>query len=299
MSGVVLIAEGDPFNLRLLEELCEEAGFDVVTADSGETALNVVARQRPSLIVLDAGLRTEDGAEVLEVLQSESALASIPVLLTTSADDEEARKRGLELGASDFVARPYRVYEVEQRIKNLLRLAAAERAAERARSSLASDPALDKDPVTHAGGPGQLRISLEYEATRAVRYRHALTCLVLRVHNFDAIVKSSGEATGHGLLMQLANGLRTAIRAIDHLFRSDTDEFTLLLPETDASEARVVVDRLRAQAADGSLVGPAIEPVPKLGLGQASIVPDGEITDGERLWQAARNGIIVLGPERA
>ena len=65
MSGLVLIAEGDPFNLRLLEELCEEAGFDVVTAGDGASALMVIARQRPALIVLDAELRTDDGADLL------------------------------------------------------------------------------------------------------------------------------------------------------------------------------------------------------------------------------------------
>ena len=87
MSGVVLIAEGDPFDLRLLEEVCEEAGFDVVTAADGESALNVVARQRPALIVLDSSLTTDDGAGVLEVLVSDPALASIPVLRASSQSD--------------------------------------------------------------------------------------------------------------------------------------------------------------------------------------------------------------------
>jgi diguanylate cyclase (GGDEF)-like protein len=290
MTGLVLIAEGDPFNLRLLEELCEESGFDVITAGDGESALNVIARQRPALIVLDATLATDDGADVLAVLQSDAALATIPVLLTTDAGDEEARKRGIELGAADFVARPYRVFEVEQRINNLLRLAAAERAAERARSSLATGLEDETDPLTHAGGPTQLRITLEYEATRAVRYGHALTCVVIRVANFDAIVEGSGEETGQGLLVQLAANLRRAIRAIDHLFRSDTDEFTLLLPETGPDEATVVVDRLREQG--GRLAGMGIEPAAELALGRASI--GAPITDGEALWQRAREALAPL-----
>jgi len=212
------------------------------------------------------------------------------VLLTTDAGDDDARKRGIELGASDFVARPYRVFEVEQRINNLLRLAAAERAAERARSSLATDLADETDPLTHCGGPAQLRITLEYEATRAVRYRHALTCVVIRVTNFEAIVERSGEETGQGLLVQLSANLRRAIRAIDHLFRSDTDEFTLLLPETGPDEATVVVDRLREQG--GRLAGMGIEPAAVLALGGACI---GEpITDGETLWQRARDALAPL-----
>ena len=85
MTRTVLFLRNDPLATEaLLAEAFGEFGydvdtFDVVTADSGETALNVVARQRPSLIVLDAGLRTEDGAEVLEVLQKflEAAWASV------------------------------------------------------------------------------------------------------------------------------------------------------------------------------------------------------------------------------
>ncbi|HJL14025.1 MAG TPA: response regulator [Sandaracinaceae bacterium LLY-WYZ-13_1] len=290
MTGLVLIAEGDPFNLRLLEELCEEAGFDIVTAGDGETALNVIARQRPELILLDAGLSTDDGADVLAVLQADAALATIPVLLTTDADDEEARKRGLELGAADFVTRPYRVFEVEQRVRNLLRLAAAERAAKRARDSLTTDLADDTDPLTHAGGPARLRITLEYEATRAVRYEHALTCVVLRVANLQAVVARSGEETGQGLLVQLASNLRRAIRSLDHLFRSDDDEFTLLLPDTDAAAATAVVERFRAEGA--GLAGMGIEPAAELTLGAASI--GGSLTDGEALLQAARASLRPL-----
>jgi two-component system cell cycle response regulator len=292
MGGLVLIAEGDPFNLRLLEELCEEAGFDVVTAGDGGSTLTVVARQRPALIVLDAELRTDDGADVLEILAADPALRKIPVLLTTSADDVKANKRGLDLGASDFVVRPYRVYEVEQRIRNLLRLSAAERAVESARGTLTSDPDGGTDPLTHAGGAAQLRISLEYEATRAVRYGHALTCIVLRVENLAEIAAQSGDQMGQGLLVQLAANLRTAIRGIDHLFRSDTDEFVLLLPETTAKEAETVVGRLRDEAREGRLAGAAIEPRAKFALGTASI--GGPITDGETLGRAARDALAPI-----
>ncbi len=290
MTGLVLIAEGDPFNLRLLEELCEEAGFDVVTAGDAGAALTVVARQRPALIVLDAELRTDDGADVLEILQSDASLCRIPVLLTTAAGDEEGKKRGIELGAADFVTRPYRVFEVEQRIRNLLRLSAAERAAESTRAPLVPHPDDGTDPLTHAGGSAQLRISLEYEATRAVRYGHPLTCLVLRVANFAEIVARSGEETGSGLLVQLAANLRAAIRGVDHLFRSDTDEFTILLPET--SHAEPVVERLRREGA--RLGGTAIDPPPVLALGRASIVPGGAITDGEALRRAALDALVLL-----
>ncbi|HEY8428433.1 MAG TPA: response regulator [Sandaracinaceae bacterium] len=292
MSGLVLIAEGDPFNLRLLEELCEQAGFEVVTAGDGSAALTVIARQRPALVVLDTALTTDDGVPVLEVLQSDATLSRIPVLLTTEAGDEESKKRGIELGAADFVTRPYRVFEVEQRVRNLLRLAAAERAVERSRAARGTDPDDGTDPLTHAGGPRQLRIGLDYEATRAVRYGHPLTCIVLRIANFAEIVERSGEPMGQGLLIQLAANLRSAIRAVDHLFRSDVDEFTILLPET--ADAEPLVARLRREGA--RLGGAAIDPAPVLLLGSASIAPAGGVPDGGALQRAARDALAPLVP---
>ena len=288
MTGLVLLAEADPFNLRLLQELCEESGFTVVVAGDGDTALRVIARQRPALIVLDASLRTPDGAEVLEVLQSDPALAPIPVLLTSDAEDADARRRGLDLGAHDFVTRPYRVHEVEARIRNALRLAEAEELAEAARRTLSAPPIEGPDPLTHAGGQAQLRMTLDYEATRAVRYQHPLTCVVLRVANFEALVEAS-EESATGLVLQLATGVRRAIRSIDHLFRSDSDEFTLLLPETTEDEAGIVIERLRTAARDASS---AIEPKPVVELGSSAI--DESITDGDALVIAAREALAPI-----
>lgn len=292
MAGLVLIAEGDPFNLRLLEELCEECGFDLVTAGDADTALNVVARHRPALILLDATLRTPDGAEVLEVLQSDPALAEIPVLLCTGADDEDVRRRGLELGATDFVTRPYRVFEVERRMRNLLRLAAAEREARYVRDSVAPSPIGDTDALTHVGSQAQLRITMDYEATRAVRYEYPLTCLALRVMNLDTVLEASGDQAAQGLLVQLAASLRTAIRGVDHLFRSDRDEFAILLPQTTLDEAQTVVGRLRTAKEERTLFGLAIEPTPIAKLGGAQI--GGAITDGEALFRAARDALAAL-----
>ncbi|MGE0785168.1 MAG: response regulator [Sandaracinaceae bacterium] len=292
MSGLVMIAEGDPFNLRLLEELCEEAGFDVVTAPDAESALQVIARHRPALIVLDMALRTADGTEVLEVLQSEPALAAVPVLLCTAQDDEDERRRGLELGAIDFLTRPYRVFEVERRIRNLLRLAAAEREAKSIRDSIEPTPSGEMDLVTHVGTEAQLRITLEYEATRAARYGHALSCLVVRIANLQQVLERGGEETAHGLIVQVAASLRAAIRSIDHAFRSDRDEFTLILPETTLAQAEVVIQRLRDAHAQRTLTGPAIEPRPVVQLGGSELASGR--ADGDALFRAARAALTEL-----
>ncbi len=287
MSSLVLVADDDPFNLRLLQELCEAAGYRVVTAADGGEVLDMVARERPDLVLLDVGMPVVDGFEVMRILKADPELASIPIVLVTASGDDDARKKGIDLGAEDYVTKPYRVFEIQQRIRNALRLRAAEDAAERERRRN-GDPI---DPLTRAGTAQQLLISVNYEYTRAERYGHALTCAVVRIDNYREIVAASGQETGDGILIQLSGGLRSCIRAIDHLFRSDDDEFTILLPETDAAGARVVLQRLEQRDADQSLWGANVGHRPVLKIA-SSTSPDASISGADALLRAA---VMQLG----
>lgn len=284
MTALVLVADDDPFNLRLLQELCEGAGYRVMTAAEGSAVLDVVARERPDLILLDVAMPVLDGFEVLRILKSDPNLATIPVVLVTAAGDEESRSRGIELGAEDYVTKPYRVFEIQQRVRNALRVRAAEtevaRARERARASELVDP------LTRAGTSQQLVVSLDYELTRATRYAHPLTCMVVRITNFVDVVERGGPEAGEGALVQLTAGLRTCVRGIDHLFRSDLEEFVVLLPETDREGADVVRARIEARSGDRTLWGGAIEPVPTLRVGMATY-PEIQAPTGAVLLRAA------------
>jgi diguanylate cyclase (GGDEF)-like protein len=284
VTSLVLVADDDPFNLRLLQELCEGVGYRVVTAADGSAVLDVVARERPDLILLDVAMPVLDGFEVLRILKSDADLSDIPVVLVTAAGDEESRSRGIELGAEDYVTKPYRVFEIQQRVRNALRVRAAETEVARARERVRSTELVD--PLTRAGTSQQLIVSLDYELTRAARYKHPLTCAAVRIANYVDIVERGGQDAAEGALVQLTGGLRACIRAIDHLFRSDLEEFVLLLPETDAAGAVVVRGRIEERAADRSLWGAAIEPVPVIRIGIASF-PEAKADTGNALLRAA------------
>lgn len=284
MSALVLIAEHDPFNLRLLTEVCEAAGHAVVTAADASSTLGVVARRRPDLVLLDVSLggpAAGAGLEVLRVLKADPELAPIPVLVTTATDDLEPRRAAIALGAEDYVARPYRVFEIQQRIRNALRRVIAERRA------LAHGDEDLLDPLTRAGSAAQMHISLEYEMTRAVRYGHPLACLSLRAVGLDRVIADHGREVGDGWIVQLAQGVRGCIRGIDHLFRPDRDELVILLPETGEREARTVLDRIEERDREGALSGPALPSTASVEVGLAGR-PEREVNDGETLLSAAR-----------
>jgi diguanylate cyclase (GGDEF)-like protein len=287
MSALILVAEADPFELRLLSELCSTLGYEVVPVGDGGAVLDAIARARPDLVLMDATLPVLDGLQVLRILKADGDLSTLPVVLATAEGDESSRRRGVELGAEDYITKPYRSFEIQQRLRNVLRLARA-----RAKT-FSTSPGLERldivDPLTGAGTSSQLHMSLEYEFTRAVRYHHPLACVVVRCNNYAQIVASLGGPGSQRVLVQLCGALRSCIRGVDHLFRSGVEEFTILLPETDARGCAIVVGRLEALAEHATLFS-EVRPRPEIAVASACHPPR-DVKDGEALWRSVTTSL--------
>jgi DNA-binding response OmpR family regulator len=118
--GAVLVVDDEPNIAELIELYLTREGYQVFTADSGEQALRAVAEHRPRLVVLDVGLPDIDGLEVCRRLRQTS---TIPVIFLTARDGEVDRVVGLELGADDYVTKPFSPPELVARVKAVLRRA--------------------------------------------------------------------------------------------------------------------------------------------------------------------------------
>lgn len=114
----ILVVDDDPQLRSLVGLALDRAGFAVVTAADGQAALMQAAREVPDLIVLDQGLPELDGLEVCRRLRSRS---DVPILFLTARDDELDRVLGLELGADDYVTKPFSPRELVARIKAILK----------------------------------------------------------------------------------------------------------------------------------------------------------------------------------
>jgi PleD family two-component response regulator len=289
MSALVLVADADPFNLRLLSELCGTLGYDVMTAADGGAVLDAMARQRPSLVLMDAGLPVMDGLNVLGILKADAGLCDVPVLLVTQEADRVSRERGIELGAHQCLFKPYRPLEIQRRLREIID--AREPEEETRRLSNGLDPLQIGDPLTQLGSASQLRISLDYEFTRAVRYKHALSCVVITCSNGSELARRAREdrSAPDAFVENLANTIKGAIRTVDHLFRSDEYEFTVLLPETTQDGARIVVERLRALLREQSGAGAELRPI--VAVGTVSCPMEG-VSDGDALYASARRMLM-------
>ncbi len=123
MTEKLLVAEDDQDLLELLVYNFQNAGYRVVSAADGLTALNLARDQLPDLIILDLMLPMMDGLEVCRALKRGEATKNIPVLMLTAKGEEIDRVVGFEIGAEDYVIKPFSVRELLLRIKAILRRA--------------------------------------------------------------------------------------------------------------------------------------------------------------------------------
>ena len=116
----ILVVDDEPDALELVSFNLKSAGFDVVTADNGNEALKKARQHVPDLILLDVLLPEVDGLEVCKLLRRDPATAPIPIIMLTAKAGEIDRVLGLELGAEDYVTKPFSPRELMLRIRRLL-----------------------------------------------------------------------------------------------------------------------------------------------------------------------------------
>ena len=120
MKSKILIVDDEPDALEVLAFKLKEADYLVLSAQDGSCALTLARDERPALIVLDLMLPEVDGFEVCKILRRDPRTALIPILMLTARDAEIDRVLGLELGADDYVTKPFSPRELVLRIRKLL-----------------------------------------------------------------------------------------------------------------------------------------------------------------------------------
>ena len=123
MKEKILIVEDEKDIVKMLEYNLKKEGFQVVSSRDGEEALDLAVRENPDLVILDLMLPGLDGLEVCKILKKESKTSHIPIIMLTAKSQESDKVIGLELGADDYITKPFSPRELVARIKAVLRRA--------------------------------------------------------------------------------------------------------------------------------------------------------------------------------
>ena len=117
----ILAVDDDPDILKLLQYNLEKEGFSVITAANGQEALRLVRSQPPQAIILDLMLPEVDGLEVCRQIKRDESLSQVPILMLTAKGEEMDRVVGFELGADDYIVKPFSPRELVLRVKAILK----------------------------------------------------------------------------------------------------------------------------------------------------------------------------------
>jgi DNA-binding response OmpR family regulator len=158
MATRILIVEDDPDIAELVARYLEKAAFETDRAASGRDALQMVAVNPPALVVLDLMLPHVDGLEICRRLRSDEKTAAIPIIMLTARAEESERIVGLELGADDYLAKPFSPNELVARVRALLRR--AQRHASQAVAKTLTYGAISVDSDRHVVSAGGRDVTL-------------------------------------------------------------------------------------------------------------------------------------------
>ena len=225
----ILIAEDDTNIRHVLKIQLEGAGYEVITAADGIRALEEVARQAPDLILLDIMMPKMDGYEVCRRLKADFHTSKVPIIMLTAKSTENDKVDGLEIGANDYLTKPYSSKELLARVKGLLQWSSSERQA---------------NPLT--GLPGN--ISIEKELKSRVESGEPFVFAMCDVDSFKAYNDRYGYARGDQGIRMTASVITDAVQELgnghDFVGHIGGDDFVFITTpdKADLIGERIVAD---------------------------------------------------------
>lgn len=227
----ILVVDDDPITIQLLGRILSDFG-DLRFATSGEDALRLARESAPDLMLLDLQMPGMSGLRVCAALKADPALADVPVIIVTSHGGAELEAILFEMGAVDFIAKPFDAPLVRARVKTQLR-------AKRTTDELRRTAIIDVQ--TGVANRRRFDESLEQEWRRAVQSGSPLALLMIDVDHFKPFNDRYGVAAGDACLRSLAQALaRASPRPADLVARYGSDVFVVLLPQTPRDGAEHV-----------------------------------------------------------
>jgi diguanylate cyclase (GGDEF)-like protein len=232
----ILIVDDEAANIKALMHILK----DEYTVFAERDAVNVVEsakRLLPDVILLDVLMPKMDGFEVIAALKKDHETRRVPVIFITALVGSDDEVRGFELGAADYINKPFSAPVVQMRVRSQIKIVNAMRTIQNLSAT---------DELTGIGNRRFFNTLLNQEWERAKRQRTPLSFIIWDIDNFKRFNDSHGHVVGDEVLRHVATIIsRGLTRAIDRVARWGGEEFAVILPDTELNGARKVGEALR------------------------------------------------------
>ena len=233
----VLIVDDIPDNIRVLSRMLADDGHQISAATNGRQALRLAAACAPDLILLDVMMPEMDGYEACTALKADPQLCSIPIIFITALSDVEDETRGLDLGAVDYITKPFKESIVRMRVRTHLEL-------KRQRDIL--QQLSHFDGLTGIPNRRAFDERLDQEWRRSVRSGERLAAAMIDVDYFKQYNDAHGHLAGDDCLRRIAGTVAEGLtRGGDFVARYGGEEFIGLISGVDSEGLAGVAEKLR------------------------------------------------------
>ncbi len=213
LNATIFMVDDEPITMEVVQTLLEEAGYRrFVLIEDSRQALSSLEKQRPDLLLLDLVMPQVSGFDILKAVRAHPRLKHLPIIVLTSSSDYRDKLAALDLGATDFLAKPVDPSELQLRVRNTL-------AAKAYMDQLAFYDPLTKLPNRHL-----FMEQLEWGLNAARRNGENLALLSIELDQFKKISDTVGLSAGDEVLRQLAWRIKEIVRVIDLLGHFEVDE---------------------------------------------------------------------------
>lgn len=290
----VLIVDDSPVAVTIAKAHLVKEELEVCCTHSATDGLAAAQREKPDLILLDIDMPDMSGFEVCQAIKAVPDLAMIPIIFLTGSDNRQDRIKGLDLGAVDYVTKPFDAFELRARVRAALR-------TKRLQDLLVKRSLID--PLTELANRAGLTHRLGREWARRERYGGDLSLVMCDLDHFKQINDQHGHQVGDKVLYQVAQLMSEQCRESDLAARYGGEEFAIVVPEVAAVQTVNLAQRCRKAIENWSLdiKGDVVEMTASFGVADATGLGNVEalIEDADRaLYQAkeaGRNRVELAG----
>lgn len=238
----VLIADDDKISRLLLKNLLTSIGYEVLEAEDGERAWQILQEEPIRLVVLDWVMPKIEGTELCKRLRAAKGEEYHYIIVLTGRNSSEDIIAGLQAGADDYITKPFLPQEFQMRLKIARRILELRKSMQEVLEN--QRYAAQHDILTGILNREEIIKILEKETHRAQRQKSKLSVIIGDLDNFRRINETYGNAAGDVVLTESAQRMKNALRIYDNVGRYGGEEFLLVLPGCSIDEARLIARRI-------------------------------------------------------
>jgi diguanylate cyclase (GGDEF)-like protein len=303
----ILVADDDPVSRRLMERLLERAGYEVILAEDGRQALQILqANDGPRLALLDWMMPGMDGPSVCAEIRSHRERSYTHITLLTSKEAKEDLVAGLQAGADDYLTKPCNFEELKARLRTGVRILRLEDKLVEAREEMRFRAT--HDPLTLLWNRGAILAQAKDEMSRSRRERACCSLLLCDVDNFKQINDVCGHLVGDVVLREIAAKLTSSTRPDDFVGRYGGEEFLVILRDCGPESLHRRGEQIRESIASHRFPAGLEHLSISISIGAVCVDEDSDVHSLESLISQAdaalyraklegRNRVVIVGRE--